>query len=92
MPVDDVTAAVFHDGGALSFSAAMPGLVGATYRKACYLASFRGTITHQNKTNRPVVRSDGCITLKLFNMPMGELGPIFVKHGIRIQGAVLRDC
>lgn len=91
-PVDDVASAVVPNGATLSLSAAMPGLVGATFRKASCLASFRGTITHRSETNRSDVCSDGTITLKLFNLLLREVGPIFLKRGIRIEGAALRDC
>jgi hypothetical protein len=91
--VGDVSSAVVYNGANRSLSLVLPGLVvGATFRKTSCLASFRGDITHQSETNRSVVCSDGWIMIKLFNLLLGELGPIFLNNGIRIEGAALQDC
>ncbi len=90
-PVDDVASAVVKDGATLALSAAMPGLVGATFRKAGHLASFRGVISYQKEADCPATSEDGCITLKLFNLLLSELGPLFLKRGIWVVGRVLRD-
>jgi hypothetical protein len=90
-PVDDVASAVVRDGATLALSAAMPGLVGATFRKAGHLAPFRGEISYQKEAECPTASQDGWITLKLFNLLLSELGPLFLKRGIWIGGGVLRD-
>lgn len=90
-PVDDVTSAMIKDGATLALSAAMPGLVGATFRKAGCLASFRGSITYKKEDDAPAACHDGCITLKLFNLLISEMGPLFLERGIWISGRVLRD-
>lgn len=90
-PVDDVTSAVIEDGDTLALSAAMPGLVGATFRKAGCLASFRGSITYQKDGDAPAVCGEGAITLKLFNLLVSEMGPLFLECGIWVSGRVLRD-
>jgi len=83
-PVDDVNSAILREGAILSLSAAMPGLVGATFRKGGPLASFRSSITHQ-KEDGIYDQRKGYITLKLFNLLVKELGPILLERGIRIK-------
>jgi len=83
-PVDDVNTAIIRDGATLSLSAAMPGLVGATFRKGGQLASFRSSITHQ-KEDETADQRQGYITLKLFNLLVKELGPTFLERGILIR-------
>jgi hypothetical protein len=89
-PLDDVSSAVIMDGATLALSAAMPGLVGATFRKAGHLAAFRGSITYQKKDDAPITAHDGFVTLKLFNLLIGEMGPQFLERGIWVNGRVLR--
>ena len=90
-PVDDVASALVTDGATLALSAAMPGLVGATLRKAGCLASFRNTISHRNE-EAPAACADGYITLKLFNMLLQEMGPQYLAHGVWIHGRELQAC
>ena len=90
-PVDDVASAVVRDGATLALSASMPGLVGATFRKAGCLASFRGSITYQNEDDAPAVCHEGTVTLKLFNLLVSEMGPLFLKRGIWISGHELKE-
>ena len=82
--VDDVDAAWVHEDSRLALSAAMPGLVGATFRKGGRYASFRSSISY-SKTKTPSVRSEGQITLKFFNMVAKELGPVFLQKGVIID-------
>jgi hypothetical protein len=91
-PVDDVGAAVVTDGATLALSAAMPGLVGATLRKAGCLASFRNTISHRNEAVSSSACQDGMITLKLFNMLLHEMGPQYLAHGVWTRGCDLQAC
>jgi hypothetical protein len=83
--VDNVDAAWVHEDSRLALSAAMPGLVGATFRKGGRYASFRSSISY-SKTKIPDVRREGKITLKLFNMVARELGPVFLQKGVIIDG------
>ena len=76
-----------ENGSKLALSAAMPGLVGVTFRKGGFYASLRNTITY-SKTEASVVKGDGEIVLKLFNMVAKELGPAFLENGIRIDGNI----
>ena len=82
--VDDVDAAWVHENSRLALSAAMPGLVGATFRKGGRYASLRSSISYA-KTKTPGVRGEGKITLKLFNMVAKELGPVFLRKGVIID-------
>ncbi len=91
-PVDDVSSAVVTDGATLALSAAMPGLVGATLRKAGCLASFRNTISHRNEATPANACVDGFITLKLFNMLLPEVGPQYLAHGVWTSGRELQTC
>ncbi len=91
-PVDEVASAVVTDGATLALSAAMPGLVGATLRKAGSLASFRNTISHRNEATPSNACEDGFITLKLFNMLLPEVGPQSLAHGVWTSGRELQTC
>lgn len=88
--VDDVDAAWVYEDSRLALSAAMPGLVGATFRKGGRYASFRSSISYA-KTKTPGGRGEGKITLKLFNMVARELGPVFLRKGVIIDGNTLQD-
>lgn len=80
-PVDDIESAIIKDGSRLALSAAMPGLVGATMRREGVYASLRSSITYEEKYSN-YQSKEGTVTLKLFNLLMEELGPIFLKRGI----------
>ena len=89
-PVDDVDSAWVFDGARIALSAAMPGLVGATFRKGGQYASFRGTISYSDAKNSRV-KGNGKIMLKFFNMVAKELGPNFLQKGIILEGKRLHD-
>jgi hypothetical protein len=88
--VDDVERATVVDGDTLSLSAAMPGLAGAVLRKGGYYAGMRDQISCKGETTSASMQY-GKVLVKLFNMPLQELGPIFLKHGIWIEGYKLKD-
>ena len=83
-PVDDFSTAIIESGATLALSAAMPGLVGATFRKGGYLAVFRGTITHQRGDTIAEDR-EGVVSIKLFNLLTKEIGLTFLKRGIMVD-------
>lgn len=89
-PVDDVDAASIADGSRLALSAAMPGLVGATFRKGGYLAAMR-IKTDFLETAGSASEKMCEVTIKLFNLVAGELGPLFLKNGIQISGQYFKD-
>ena len=89
-PVDDVNTALLRDGATLSLSAAMPGLAGAVMRKGGFYARMRDSISYKGETASCAERP-GRVFVKLFNLPLQELGPLFLEHGIRIEGNVLKN-
>jgi len=88
-PVDDMATAIVRNGATLALSAAMPGLVGATFRKAGYLAPFRGSITYRDEDHGGRTRREGTIILKLFNLLLKEMGGPILERGIRMEGQQL---
>jgi len=88
--VDNVDTAVIRQGSTLALSAAMPGLAGATLRRGGAYAAMRSQISHKN--NRVYVSAEnGTVMLKLFNLVALELGPMFLKLGIWIDGKNLEN-
>ena len=88
--VDDVERATVEDGATLSLSAAMPGLAGAVLRKGGYYAAMRDQISCKGETTSASMQS-GKVLVKLFNMPLQELGPIFLEHGIWVESDKFKD-
>jgi hypothetical protein len=79
--VDDPDTAIIRNGSTLALSAALPGLAGATLRRGGYLAPLRTQLTY--KENEATISPEsGIISVKLFNLLVNELGPIFLKRGI----------
>ena len=66
--VDDVNTALLQDGCTVALSAAMPGLVGATFRTGGLLAAFRSDITHQEEGVPTETHGVGMVKIKLFNL------------------------
>lgn len=89
MPVDNLETTVARDGDTLALSAAMPGLVGATMRSGGVLACFRGTITQQDSTAE--ISPAGKICVKLFNLLIKELGPLFLGRGILVSAENIKN-
>ena len=83
-PVDDFSTAIMESDDTLALSAAMPGLVGATFRKGGDLAVFRGTITHRRADTIAKDRA-GVISIKLFNLLAKEIGLTFLKRGVMVD-------
>jgi hypothetical protein len=88
--VDDLETVIVNPGAILALSAAMPGLVGATFRKRGAYSAMRSQISHENSTAASVCH-DGEIILRLFNLIAKEEGPRFLKNGILIKGRDLDD-
>ena len=83
--VDNISSTLVKDGSTLALSAAMPGLVGAMFRKGGYYATMRAQISHPKediKGNDQTAK----LRLKLFNLTAKEIGPIFLEQGIWISG------
>jgi len=90
-PVDDVNSAIVRDGSTLALSGAMPGLVGAVLRSGGFFASLRSTISHLEQAEAECPQQEGIISLKLFNILLKEIGPVFLKRGTWIHGKTLQD-
>jgi hypothetical protein len=88
--VDDMNTAFLKDGSTLALSAAMPGLAGATLRRGGRLASFRSGITFSADQGTGPTHG-GWILVKLFNLIIKELGPVFLNTGILLEPADARD-
>ena len=89
-PVDDINTACINDGSVLALSGAMPGLAGATLRRGGQLASFRGSISCRSDGKNASGQA-GHVVVKLFNLLVNDLGPIFLKQGILIKKKQLED-
>jgi hypothetical protein len=83
--VDDTKSAVVTDGDSLALSAAMPGLVGAVFRRDGYYAALRNTVTYRRE-GAEARASDGEVTLKLFNLTVKELGPMILNRCVAVNG------
>ena len=88
-PVDDFSTAIIENDATLALSAAMPGLVGATFRKGGDLAVFRDTITHR-RTDTIVEDRAGVVSIKLFNLLAKEIGLTFLKRGVMVDSDTAR--
>jgi hypothetical protein len=88
-PVDDMETAIVRDGSTLAFSAAMPGLVGATFRSGGELSPFRSTISYRPDTCHTSDSKEGVVFIKLFNLLVPEMGPAFLCKGILIEKKLL---
>jgi hypothetical protein len=88
-PVDDIDATTVMDGATIALSGAMPGLVGATLRRKSPLASFRQTISSSSTPLKGSV-AKGVVRIKVFNILMDELGPLFLRRGVFLRADTLR--
>jgi hypothetical protein len=88
--VDNLESSLVKEGSILALSSAMPGLVGATLRRGSYYAAMRSHITAAKSEER-APSQEGMVTLKLFNLLMNQLGPIFLERGIWVERHLLQD-
>jgi hypothetical protein len=88
--VDNVDSAKIRQGSTLALSAALPGLAGATLRRGGAYAAMRSQISHKNDVANDF-DENGTVILKLFNIVALELGPMFLKQGIWIDGKNLEN-
>jgi hypothetical protein len=79
--VDDIASATLKNDSVVALSSALPGLAGATLRRGGQYACLRNSITYHNE-NKHIETQEGAITVKLFNLLMVELGPVFLRKGI----------
>jgi len=83
-PVDNVDSAIIKEGSVLALSAAMPGFVGAAFRKGGFYAPMRASITHVAESESTSLQ-EGFFVLKLYNFVAKELGPRFLESGIWLR-------
>jgi hypothetical protein len=83
-PVDDVENAHIQPDATLALSGAMPGLVGATFRKGGSLALMRKTISYHEEASTSG-HGEARVKIKLFNMVLKDLGPVFLEKGVWIE-------
>ena len=86
--VDDFDQTMIRAGDILALSSAMPGLVGAVFRKESPLSRMRGLAIPD--AGDAAGQGVGEMTLKLFNQVAKDLGPDFLSSGIRVSAAYLR--
>ena len=83
--IDDVENTVVMDRDVLALSAAMPGVAGATLRRGGRYAPMRSNISY-GQQRAECELAQGTVNLKLFNLVVRELGPLFLAHGVTIKG------
>jgi hypothetical protein len=86
--VDNIETTGLSDGDTLSLSAAMPGLVGATFRRGGRYAAMRQSVSHSDN-GTSIQAKTKIIILKLFNLVAKEIGPRLLERGIHIPGSDL---
>ena len=85
-PVDKMDTTLVRDGATLALSCAMPGLVGATLRRGGFYAAFREGISCRDDDS-DTRAGIGTVRIKLFNLLIGELGPLFLGRGIMVPAS-----
>jgi len=90
-PVDNYDTAIVNDQDTLGLSGAMPGLVGATFRKNSVLSAFRSHISYSGISSKKNKKDDATITIKLFNFLIKEIGPKFLDKGLLITPGALNN-
>ncbi len=83
-PVDDPDTAVLRTGSVLALSGAMPGLAGATLRRGGFYGKLRGEISYDPETACETT-GECLIRVKLFNLVVKDLGPLFLERGIQVH-------
>ena len=86
--VDSLETTLVAEGCVVALSAAMPGFVGAAFRRSGYYAVMRSSTTHHHEHGDQGERR-GRFTLKLFNLLADELGEFFFTRGILIESHAL---
>lgn len=87
--VDNIDSAIIKERSVLALSAALPGLAGATLRREGAYASLRSSITyneHGHSKEQP-----GTCSVKLFNLLIKDLGPVFLERGVLIHTGVMEN-
>ncbi len=88
--VDDIETVMIANGDTLALSAAMPGLVGASFRRAGRYSVFRDNVSFHDGEPQ-VGQGAGLVTVKLFNLIVSEIGPTLLQQGVRISAKMLAE-
>jgi len=91
--VDNIDTAIISNNSTIALSAAMPGLVGATFRKSGVYKSLRSEISHQSpqKALSMAHPKKYRIKLKFFNFIAQEIGFKLLSDEIWIEGNVFQE-
>lgn len=84
--VHDIGSALIKRGSVLALSSALPGFVGASLRSGG-ISEF----SNSREINSPDSRDRGVFCVKLYNLPMLELGPSFMRRGILLRSAGIEE-
>ncbi|MEW5745745.1 MAG: hypothetical protein AB1805_09965 [Nitrospirota bacterium] len=87
-PVDDLDSAILRNESCLALSGALPGLVGAVMRREGLCSPMRSSLTYQESA-LPAARGESVITLKLFNVLLGAMGPDLLSRGVLVRASRL---
>ncbi len=90
-PVDNVETAIINDGAVIALSAAMPGLVGASFGSDSPLSALRSSITYSDEDGKSNITDRGMVTLKLFNLLISEMGHNFLENGIMVETGIMKS-
>jgi hypothetical protein len=85
---DSLGRTLVMEGSTIALSAAMPGVVGATLRRGSFYAAMRSDITSSDSGDIGGYK-EGVICVKLFNLLLNDLGPLFLEKGIFTTAAEL---
>lgn len=86
-PVDDLDTAIVNPDDHLAFSAAMPGVVGATMRRGGYYAPMREGISLNAPDDVETTSGPECfVHVRLFNFLARELASTFLRRGLFVRG------
>ena len=83
-PVDDFTSAKVAEGSVLALSGALPGLAGATLRRAGFFSPMRAALSHRGGAQEGQER-EGFITVRIFNILLEELTPALLVRGVYVE-------
>jgi hypothetical protein len=88
--VHDIGSALIKSGSVLAFSSALPGFVGASLKRG----SINQPLCESSGSSEiisPDSRDRGVFCVKLYNLPMLELGPSFMRRGILLRSAGIAE-
>lgn len=90
-PMDNLEKAHLTAGSTIALSGALPGLAGAILRRGTPLASLRSRSLEEELPPVPDSLSTIFVKVRLFNVLIEELGPIFMSRGIVVETGRLRS-